>query len=62
MGKNEGFFGREKEIGRWLEVLEEPKGEAVIVVGQMGMGKTMLVNKMARIAEEHCDFKCGCVR
>jgi len=56
------FVGRKSELEQFKEVLKDPKGQAVLVVGQVGMGKTWLVNKMAEIAENHPDLKCGWVR
>ncbi|MFB0555624.1 MAG: tetratricopeptide repeat protein [Phycisphaerae bacterium] len=56
------FVGRKAELDQFKEVLKDPKGQAVLVVGQAGMGKTWLVNKMAGIAENHPDLKCGWVR
>ena len=56
------FVGRRDEIEQFKKALERPRGEAVVVVGQAGMGKTWLVNKMAEIAENHPDLKCGWVR
>ena len=56
------FVGREKEIAQWQRVLADPRGQAVLVVGQPGMGKTLLVNEMARLAREHPEFECGSVR
>jgi len=56
------FVGREAELQDFMSVLERSAGEAVMVVGQAGMGKTMLVNKMARLTERHPDLKCGWVR
>ena len=56
------FVGRKAELEQFKEALKYPKGQAVLVVGQAGMGKTWLVNKMAKIAENHPDLKCGWVR
>ncbi len=56
------FVGRKAELEQFKEVLKNPKGQAVLVVGQAGMGKTWLVNKMAEIAENHPKLKCGWVR
>lgn len=47
------FVGRKDELAEWLRVLATPRGQAVVVVGQPGMGKTLLVNEMARLAREH---------
>ncbi len=62
MNDKQIFVGREDELKQFKEVLEDPQGQAVIVVGQAGMGKTFLVNKMAEIAAIHPDLKCGYVR
>ena len=56
------FVGREKELAAWERVLRDPEGQAVLVVGPQGMGKTSLVNKMAEVARQHSHFKCGVVR
>lgn len=56
------FVGRKDELEQFRKVLEDPQGQAVLVVGQAGMGKTWLVNKMAEVAENHPDLKCGWVR
>ncbi|MBN2562141.1 MAG: tetratricopeptide repeat protein [Phycisphaerae bacterium] len=56
------FVGRKTELAQWAKVLALPEGQAVVVVGQQGMGKTMLVNKMAQAARERPDLSCGTVR
>jgi len=56
------FVGRKDELEQFKEVLKDRKGQAVLVVGQAAMGKSWLVNKMAEIAENHPELKCGCVR
>lgn len=50
MGGNEIFVGRQRELERFQEVLADPAGQAVVVVGPAGMGKTWLLNKMQRRA------------
>lgn len=62
MAKGDIFVGREAELEQFGKVLEDPKGQAVLVVGQVEMGKTWLVNRMAALAEEHPELKCGWVR
>jgi tetratricopeptide (TPR) repeat protein len=62
MTKNEIFVGRKEELEEFSRVLEDPRGQAIIVVGNRGMGKTWLVNRMAKMASEHPTIKCGCVR
>lgn len=56
------FVGRKDELAQWLRILADPRGQAVLVVGQRGMGKTLLVDEMARLAREHPDLRCGAVR
>lgn len=62
MSEQKIFVGRKKELEQFGKVLEDPKGQAVLVVGQAGMGKTWLTHKMAEVAENHPDLKCGWVR
>ncbi len=62
MNTNKIFVGRKEELEQFKEVLENLQGQAVLVVGQAGMGKTWLINKMAEIAENHPELKCGSVR
>jgi tetratricopeptide (TPR) repeat protein len=62
MAEERIFVGRKDELEQFSKVLEDPKGQAVIVVGQAGMGKTWLAHKMAEVAENHPDLKCGWVR
>lgn len=56
------FVGRKAELEQFKKVLQDPRGQAVLVVGQAGMGKTWLINKMAELAENHPTLKCGWVR
>lgn len=56
------FVGRKAELEQFKKVLRKPEGQAVVVMGQRGMGKTWLVNKMAQIGENHPELKCGWVR
>jgi len=58
----EVFVGRHKELAQFKDALKDPDGQAVVVVGNRGMGKTWLINKMARIAESDGQLKCGWVR
>ena len=62
MAEEKIFVGRKAELEQFKEVLMDPKGQAVLVVGQTGMGKTWLINKMAEIAKSHPELKCGWVR
>ena len=62
MAEERIFVGRKDELEKFGKILEEAKGQAVLVVGQAGMGKTWLINKMAEVAENHPELKCGWVR
>jgi len=53
MAEGKIFVGRETELEQFKEVLEDPKGQAVSVVGHAGMGKTWLVNKSLKFVENH---------
>jgi tetratricopeptide (TPR) repeat protein len=52
MGDKRIFVGRESELDEFGKVLEDPQGQAVLVVGQAGMGKSVLVSEMASRAEK----------
>ncbi len=56
------FVGRKAELEQFKEVLKNPKGQAVLVVGKAGLGKTWLVNEMARRSENDSSFKCFSLR
>ena len=56
------FVGRRAELKQFERILQSGDGCAIIVVGQQGMGKTLLVNRMAAQAEAHPNLKCGYVR
>ncbi len=62
MAQDKIFVGRKAELEQFKKVLEDPKGRAVLIVGHRGMGKTWLINKMAELAENHPNLKCGHVR
>ncbi len=62
MGKSPPFVGRRQELQRFDELLRSESGQAILVVGPRGMGKTLLVNRMARCARDHPDLRCGAVR
>ncbi len=44
MPRGQIFVGRHKELDAFRRVLADPQGQAVLIVGQEGMGKTMLAN------------------
>ena len=56
------FVGRKAELDAFLGVLESVEGQAVVVAGPIGMGKTWLVNRMAYLAKHHSSLTCRCVR
>jgi len=56
------FVGRKAELDRFKQVLEDPCGQAIVVVGPPGMGKSWLIDRMTQRAGMHPDLKCGYVR
>ncbi len=62
MAKSPPFVGRRQELQSFDELLRSQSGQAIIVVGPRGMGKTLLVNRMARCARDRRDLQCGAVR
>lgn len=56
------FVNREKELAKFGEVLEDPQGQAVLVVGQAGMGKSCLIEEMGKVAANHPRLRCGWVK
>lgn len=55
------FVGRKKELKHLRKVLKGRRGQAVLVVGQAGMGKTWLMNRMAEVVQNDPKLRCGCV-
>jgi len=61
MADNRVFVGREAELKQFKEVLHDTKGQAVLVVGQAGMGKTWLMKEMLEGAYGELELECGWV-
>jgi predicted ATPase len=40
------FVGRKAELEQFKKVLEDPRGQAILVVGHRGMEKIRLINKI----------------
>ena len=57
-----GFYGRAEEIRLFQEAVRDPRGGAIVVVGQQGMGKTMLLDRFGEVARAMSDVRCGVVR
>jgi len=58
------FVGRKEELDQWSQLLANPvaEGQAVVVVGKYGMGKTWLLDQMIRNAQEMTSLRCLAVR
>jgi len=58
------FVGREQELAQWSALLAEPaaKGQAVVIVGKYGMGKTWLLEQMVQTAQKHPPLQCFAAR
>ena len=52
------FVGRKLELNQFKKILERSQGEAILVVGQEGMGKTQLLNKLVSVANNHPNIQC----
>jgi len=57
MAEGKIFVGRKAELEQFKKVLNNPKGQAVLVVGQAGMGKTWLIDKSAKFVENCHEIK-----
>jgi len=58
------FSGRKQELDQWSTLLADPAdtGQAVVVVGKYGMGKTWLLDQMVIRALENEDLRCFSAR
>ena len=58
------FAGRKQELDQWSKLLVDSAtvGQAVVVVGKYGMGKTWLLDQMIRKALENESLRCYSVR
>ncbi len=54
------FFEREKAKARFKEVLADRRGQAIIIVGAEGSGKSSLLNSMVINAEKNENLHCDC--
>ncbi len=52
------FVGREAEIKRFRHLLDTGSGRAVVIVGQQGMGKTTLAERLLEEAAQHPTLDC----
>jgi tetratricopeptide (TPR) repeat protein len=55
------FIGRDMERQQFLEALEDPRGQAILIVGQEGMGKTALAQRMVGWARKHPRLRCSAI-
>jgi len=58
------FAGRKHELDQWSNLLADPAagGQAVVVVGKYGMGKTWLLDQMIQKGQENKAIKCFAAR
>ena len=54
------FFDKEEAMARFKEVLADKRGQAVVIVGDPGIGKSSLLHSMVMYAEKNRDFHCDC--
>lgn len=62
MSSEKYFVGRKDILLQFDEFLKCSKGQAALVVGQQGMGKTMLLEQMMKRAIENPELECACIR
>lgn len=55
------FVGRNTELALFRQLIEDPTGKALLIVGQQGMGKSFLARRMLELAEAHPTLRCGTV-
>lgn len=46
------FVGRDAELDRFRQVLDDPAGQGVLIIGPQGMGKTTLADRFLEIARD----------
>ena len=58
------FVGRKQELNQWANLLagSHATGQAAVVVGKYGMGKTWLLDQMIQKAQENQSLKCLAIR
>ena len=56
------FVGRADELKAFTEFLRDPNGQAALVIGHEGLGKTALLGRVAQMAVGLPDLRCGAVR
>ena len=52
------FFGRQAELEQFEAELSDPRGSAILVVGQQAMGKSVLLKEFIEQAQHHPSLKC----
>ena len=58
------FVGRKQELNKWSKLLAgaADAGQAVVVVGKYGMGKTWLLDQMVQKAQDNKSLQCFAAR
>lgn len=51
------FVGRANELSQFNEILKDPAGQAILIVGHQGMGKTILMDHSEKLVERCPDGK-----
>lgn len=60
--RTEPFFGRHTQLSQLQEIIAAEEGQAVVIVGHEGMGKTRLVNHLQTVLAHSAHLKCHPVR
>jgi tetratricopeptide (TPR) repeat protein len=56
------FVGRQDELRQFGELLQEAPGQTILLSGKPGMGKTMLLDRMAGFGHRQSDVRMGLIR
>jgi tetratricopeptide (TPR) repeat protein/energy-coupling factor transporter ATP-binding protein EcfA2 len=51
------FVGRANELAQFNDILEDPGGQIILIVGHQGMGKTVLMDHLEKLAERFSNGK-----
>jgi len=60
-GAEKCFVGRRQELRQFEDLLLDPRGRAIAVIGSLGIGKSALLYKMAEFALSQTKIRCGYV-
>ena len=51
------FVGRANELAQFNDILKDPGGQIILIVGHQGMGKTVLMDHLEKLVEKFSNGK-----